>query len=94
MWHAGFSCSAACGVFLDQRSNPCLLHWEVNSYPLYYQEDHIYPFIFGEHLACFHFWALVNIAVEIFGIKVPVQFPFSSSIYLGVELLDELVRVL
>ena len=25
------SCSEACGTFLDQGSNPCLLHWQVNS---------------------------------------------------------------
>ena len=23
----GLSCSAACGIFLDQGWNPCLLHW-------------------------------------------------------------------
>ena len=28
------SCSEACGIFLDQRSNPCLLHWQADSLPL------------------------------------------------------------
>ena len=28
------SCSAACGIFLDQGSNPCLLHWQVDFLPL------------------------------------------------------------
>ena len=28
-----FRCSAACGIFLDQGSNPCLLHWQVDSLP-------------------------------------------------------------
>ena len=32
-----FSCSVACGVFLDQGSNPCYLHRQVDSYPLYHQ---------------------------------------------------------
>ena len=27
-------CSAACGVFPDQGSNPCLLHWRVDCSPL------------------------------------------------------------
>ena len=27
----GLSCSAACGIFLDQGSNPCPLHWQVDS---------------------------------------------------------------
>ena len=26
--------STACGIFLDQRSNPCLLHWQADSLPL------------------------------------------------------------
>ena len=30
----GFSCSAARGIFLAQGSNPCLLHWQADSYPL------------------------------------------------------------
>ena len=33
----GFSCSAPCGIFLDQGSNPCLLHWQVGSLPLSHQ---------------------------------------------------------
>ena len=27
----GPSCSAACGIFPDQGSNPCLLHWQADS---------------------------------------------------------------
>ena len=27
----GLSCSAACGIFPDQGSNPCLLHWQAGS---------------------------------------------------------------
>ena len=30
----GLSCSEACGVFLDQGSNSCPLHWQADSYPL------------------------------------------------------------
>ena len=33
----GLSCSVACGIFPDQGSNPCLLHWQVGSLPLSYQ---------------------------------------------------------
>ena len=33
-----FSCSEECGVFPDQRLNPCPLHWEVGSYPLLTRE--------------------------------------------------------
>ena len=31
------SCSAACGVFPDQGSNPCPLHWQADSQPLRHQ---------------------------------------------------------
>ena len=31
------SCSAACGIFLDQGSKPCSLHWQVDSQPLRHQ---------------------------------------------------------
>ena len=30
----GRSCSAACGIFPDQGSNPCPLHWQADSQPL------------------------------------------------------------
>ena len=29
--------STACGIFLDQGSNPCPLHWQADSYPLRHQ---------------------------------------------------------
>ena len=31
------SSSTTCGIFLDQESNPCLLHWKVDSLPLSHQ---------------------------------------------------------
>ena len=31
------SCSKACGIFPDQGSNPCLLHWQADSLPLRHQ---------------------------------------------------------
>ena len=33
----GLGCSAACGIFLDQGSNPCLQHWQVDSLTLSHQ---------------------------------------------------------
>ena len=33
----GLSCSAACGIFPDQGSNPCPLHWQADSQPLHHQ---------------------------------------------------------
>ena len=33
----GPSCSAACGIFPDQGSSPCPLHWQADSQPLRHQ---------------------------------------------------------
>ena len=35
----GPSCSVACGIFPDQGSNPCPLHWQADSQPLCHQES-------------------------------------------------------
>ena len=35
----GPSCSAACGIFPDQGSNPCPLHWQADSQPLCHQRS-------------------------------------------------------
>ena len=32
-----FSCSAACGIFPEQGSNLCPLHWQADSSPLHHQ---------------------------------------------------------
>ena len=37
LWHIGLSCSVIYGILSDQRSNPCLLHWQVDSLPLSHQ---------------------------------------------------------
>ena len=44
----GLSCSAACGIFPDQGSNPCPLHWQADSQPLRHQGSPIY--LFFKHL--------------------------------------------
>ena len=33
----GLICSETCGIFPDQGSNPCTLHWQADSYPLHNQ---------------------------------------------------------
>ena len=43
----GFSCSMACGIFLDQGSNPCPLHWQMDSNPLYHQGSPILHLLNG-----------------------------------------------
>ena len=41
----GPSCSAACGIFPDQGSNPCPLHWQADSQPLRHQGSPLYIFL-------------------------------------------------
>ena len=38
----GPSCSTACGIFPDQGSNLCPLHWQANSQPLCHQGSPLY----------------------------------------------------
>ena len=45
----GLSCSAACGIFPDQGSNPCPLHWQADSFFFFFNfiaTLFIYLFIF------------------------------------------------
>ena len=51
----GPSCSAACGIFPDQGSNPCPLHWQADSQPLRHQGSphvsfRIRVFIFSRYM--------------------------------------------
>ena len=41
----GPSCSMACGIFPDQGSNPCPLHWQADSQPLRHQGSPVISFI-------------------------------------------------
>ena len=41
----GPSCSVACGIFPDQGSNPCPLHWQADSQPLRHQGSPIVSFL-------------------------------------------------
>ena len=42
------SCSATYGIFLDQGSFPCLLHWQVDSLPLEHQRSPSSPTLIAE----------------------------------------------
>ena len=41
----GPSCSMACGIFPDQGSNPCPLHWQADSQPLRHQGSPVGKFL-------------------------------------------------
>ena len=54
----GLSCSVACGIFPNQGSNPCPLHWQADSQPLCQQGSpmskflcrHIFLFLLNTYL--------------------------------------------
>ena len=46
------SCFEACGIFPDQGWNPCLLHWQVDSYPLCHQGSPIQVFLSCGSIVC------------------------------------------
>ena len=48
----GPGCSAACGIFPDQGSNPCPLHWQADSQPLRHQGSPRYLFISVGSVEC------------------------------------------
>ena len=41
----GLSCSVVCGIFLNQGSNLCLLHWQADSLPLGHLGNAPYKFL-------------------------------------------------
>ena len=53
----GPSCSVACGIFPDQDSNPCSLHWQADSQPLRHQGSPGSALESLGWLPCFGEWA-------------------------------------
>ena len=51
----GLSCSAACGIFPDQGSNPCPLHWQADSQPLHHQGSPMVSCLTFKSLSRFEF---------------------------------------
>ena len=49
----GPSCSVACGIFPDQGSNPCPLHWQADSQPLHHQGSPLPSFL----TSCFYLFS-------------------------------------
>ena len=73
----GPSCSMACGIFPDQGSNPCPLHWQAVSQPLRHQGSQYMTF----NGMCSPF--LFNSIIDIVGLKSAIlQFVFYLFLYL------------
>ena len=52
----GPSCSVACGIFPDQGSNPCPLHWQADSQPLRHQGSPLKIFFNVFSFFWYYFW--------------------------------------
>ena len=66
----GLSCSAACGIFLDQGSNPCALHRQADPQPLRHQGSPLSSktLIFPVH------WSILSKEVSLASYFGPGQF--------------------
>ena len=69
----GLSCLTACGIFPYQESNLCVLHWQVDSWPLSHQGS---PLLLC--LGDFFFCMCVSIVVFCFVLIVPMRFWYSN----------------
>ena len=77
----GPSCSAACGIFPDQGSNPCPLHWQADSQPLRHQGS---PAIFLiERLGGMYKYSKLLLAVEKFYSSLNYYLAFENHYYLA-----------
>ena len=56
----GPSCSAACGIFPDQGSNPRPLHWQADSQPLRHQGSPKSLDFFSENNLTFYFEIIID----------------------------------
>ena len=89
----GPNCSTACGIFPDQGSNPCPLHWQADSQPLRHQgSPHIAFLIALFSLPCrnesfdlpFHSFSyfphLLNLIFNIHLLSIPtvIAYPYIS----------------
>ena len=48
----GLSCSEVCEIFPDKGLNPCPLHWQEDSHPLYHRGSPLFPTV--PKLTCSH----------------------------------------
>ena len=70
----GPSCSAACGIFTDQGSNPCPLHWQADSQPLRHQGN---PHCFSINRLC---QTLPCLALDTCTLSSDIHSPFNPHV--------------
>ena len=88
---SGLSCCTACGISLDQGSNPCLLHWQVDSYLLYHIGSP-QTFLLGIFLG-WDCWLLPYGCTNLFSCQLGLRVPLLHIQVLHLKLLANLVDV-
>ena len=82
------SCSAACGIFPDQGSNPCPLHWQADSQPLRHQGSPSWTLDSSLPCALFEISLISTRAVATPApILIASPLSFSNSLLLGLNFL-------
>ena len=71
------TCPAGCGIFLDQGSNPCPLHWQADSLPLSHQGS-------PPTLNCFPFFSFLSSSWMWSGISLRFDLHFSNLLWRNV----------
>ena len=70
----GPSRSAACGIFPDQGSNPCPLHWQADSQPLHHQGSPPCCFDYCSFVVYFEVWEGGTFSFVLFFPRLLCQF--------------------
>ena len=78
----GPSCSASCGIFPDQGSNPCPLHWQADSQPLRHQGSPCILFISSWSLLFPSFCWISALFFLLFLISLDVRLGYLFEIFL------------
>ena len=60
----GLSYSVACGIFPDQGSNPCPLHWQADSQPLRHQGSPVYLFLISFDTSSLTHKLFINVLIS------------------------------
>ena len=89
----GTRCSAACGIFPDQGSNPCPLHWQGDSQPLRHQGSPI-PILLVSNL--FHIFASISLRmfapIFIHDIDLYSFFPYAIFVWFWYQDIISLIK--
>ena len=78
----GPSCSATCGIFPDQGSNPCPLHWQADSQLLHHQGSPVeVSFTKADTKPCAYVWLVCIVCLTAFNKRCCIKNQVNSQIW-------------